>query len=788
MKEDQLLRISEDLFFNYTNNAIEVIERIPYYAQSEKHHLIKDFIWNHTVIKTGYVNNETRYTDSRLVLMTSDIVFCQQLRSSLTDYISRHIIDHKQVMELISDHIIHPFLLFIKGRFVKWSELYVYADTRYTYLVIESETFKYDESAPLQDSDIVILHLPIQNLTYNENCVHDETRTLIFGFDEKGVLEVSGTTRIYMDQSSTGYIQLRLPNTTINEDDIQVPDECQLYPSNILVFKDNLIYPEANIVISPYNTMTIDGGLTKGLEYKMFYDKSSNIPYNNVSQVINHNYLKDKYLNTKPNPEWLSILQQKFDFNFNTEKSYDENMVDFGIYLQKYNYRTLIDQIKSEHVYVMHGYLSELTDIFNHQFIYPAHFDSADIGCMLFINGILCNSSITKYESYGVLVDLSGYAAGSVYEFISFNNRLEDTIPCRIDSAIPDYKYFSGYDDFGSEYDLYCCNHPDSVFDLFKTDPDKAYLIGYKVDPSRYTVYDDGIVFDSFYSSLDNGFIYKVPRNKFVYSYQKVPDSPLRYALHLDEYSYRFCTDKNKYMVFVDGFRLHSSLYRVIIPTPSTPFNDQAIFFSIAINPGQTVEVIYSPMSIIDEVYIDDLDHSSEVGTGVDQMGYITGPENYKVPMSRDLQFFFVNGIKIPYDYLMDISYNKERMIVNMNNIDNLSLIGSDPELIEFFKSLNLEHSNLDNLYDNHTKNEINIITNTFTTVSDIVVARRKEVDDHALINEIIRYYYGPVNKGIPFRYDYDASVYAEVDRAGNIIIDVMDATKNVNLVIEGSN
>jgi hypothetical protein len=187
-------------------------------------------------------------------------------------------------------------------------------------------------------------------------------------------------------------------------------------------------------------------------------------------------------------------------------------------------------------------------------------------------------------------------------------------------------------------------------------------------------------------------------------------------------------------------------------------------------------------MTIEDELNIATLDNSTNEGTGIDQMGYINGPKNSSLPLSRDLQFFFVNGIKIPKEYLMDIDYDTVRLVVNMNTISNLSILGYDSKLLALFEELGLTYSNLDKVYEAHDKAGINILTNTYTTVSNTKASMEKEITDHALINEIVRYYYGHVNYGKPFRYDYDDSVYAEVDSAGNVIIDVMDATSENNV------
>lgn len=781
--DERVIGIAEDLYFHYTNNNVETSELIPYYT-SEDVHLVNKFVIDQTLYKVGYTDQESGVEDKRLAILTDSLVFCPQLRSSIANFRDRQILKGASVYKLIEDHKIHPFLLFLNGRFVKWSDLTLYKDSRYCALVIDTNIDYTVDGNPIKDADISILQLPIDNITYTEKTQIDEDRTLIFGFSKDGYLDVTGPTRIYMDQKSIGYIQLLLPGGNIEEDDVQVPDEYQLYPSNFIIFKDDKLYPTPEMKISPYNTLTVDNGETLGLEYKMFYDKRSNIPYNNVSQIINHNYLKDQYLNTVPNPEWLSILHQKFDFDFDKDKSYDENILEFTKFMLKYNYRELINRIKSDNVYSINGYIGDLTSKATHRFLFPREYEHP--GYMLFINGILSNSIVKENLTYGIVLDLSHYSDNSIYEFVVFNNQLpKGTTSTQINSNEPDIRYFSGYENFVGGYDLYCKKHPNAEFDLSPfIGIDHFMNPQYRIDREFYIVDEDGITFNEFYSSLDKEFVYKVPTNKFAYKRFVIEDKE-DFNVHLPTEDFCFCDDQSKYMVFLNGYRVHTSLYRVIVPSLTTPFIDQAIYFSIVLKKGDVIEVFYTPMSIVDEVNIEDLNHSTEDGTGVDQLGYITGPVDYPVPISRDLQFFFVNGIKIPYDYLMDISYDITRIIVNMKTIENLCIIGFDYGLIEFFKSLNLQHSLLDQVYEAHDKMGINILTDTYTAVTNVKPTRSKEITDHALINEIVRYYYGRVNTGKPFRYDYDSSVYAEVDAAGNIVIDVMDGNKNVNLKLE---
>lgn len=827
--------IMVDMYSHYTNKEIESWELIPYISDKTTTPILSFYFNKDKRIRAGFYNREKGCWNPDIILKTDSIVYYPQNRSSLISYRERGIIDGIPIKELVDKEIIQPFLLFLGGQFVWWSRITLYKDRISTYLVItpninekEGEyqgggidpddildetddqysslrTYEYEED---KTSATTILNLPINKgvLFYSEIGEHMEDPfeaggepipspwTLIFGFDENGKLDVSGKCRIYMnrDVCSWGYVQLRLPDKliqnedtgeyinvpqTIFEDDVQVPDECLLYKSNVFLFYNNMIYTKAKVDISQYNTLIVDDGKRGFLEYKVFYDKRSQKPYNNVSQIPNHEFLRHYYLNVEPKPEWLSILHKLFDFDLDSDKTFDENMVEFYKYLEQYNYRTLIDKIKSKRVIVYGGYVGHMDKETRPRrlLMFPKEWESTTIGYMLFINGMLSNAYVLEETTYGIYVDFTAYSDNSYYEMVVMDNKGGNMT---YTTTNPDQDTYFTVKDNTSVYEYYCDTHPDQLFDTLDQMKDH---VQYRIPNEYYREDENGVtILNDFY--LQNKTIYRVPLDRIAQDSMVVNTDDF-FEWHLDPEKFKYCTDKTRYLVFVNGLRLSSSLYRVIVPDPSTPFDDQAIYFNIWLNKGDSVYVCYTFLNMIDEVYIDRISGSDTNKSGVDTLGYITGPKDYPVPLSKYLQFYFVNGIKIPEAYLMDISYNTIRLTVNMKTIENLSIVGIDSELIDFFAGLNLPHSYIDQVFEMNSKNDINIMTNTYTSITDTQKPRKKEIDDHAMINEIVRHYYGHVNKGVPFKYVYDDHVYAEVDRDGNVIIDVMDATREVNLL-----
>lgn len=136
--DEKIIGVAEDLYFHYTNNSIETSELIPYYT-SDDVHFVNEFVINKNSYRVGYIDQETGIEDKRLAILTDSIVFCPQIRSSISDFRQRDIFEGSSVYSLIENHMIHPFLLFLNGRFVKWSSITLYKDTKYCVLVIDTD-------------------------------------------------------------------------------------------------------------------------------------------------------------------------------------------------------------------------------------------------------------------------------------------------------------------------------------------------------------------------------------------------------------------------------------------------------------------------------------------------------------------------------------------------------------------------------------------------------------------------------------------------------------------------
>ena len=762
---------SEQLYFDNTKSKVEQMQAIPYFAsKSMNNDDISTFIFNFD--RYTSIDSDECGESSFIINITDEVVFYRAIRKKTVGVVRR-----MPLLYAINNKWIEPIMVFVNNRFIKWTDIYLYTDRRNTYLMIDFSSI--DKEIDYDPEKIDILHLPFFVDYYEDNTVVED-KQLIFIFDKTGVFDYSGTIRIYMDKACPiDYFECTSALGEVNKYDLNYPDSEHIYPNNVITFKDGLLYREAKIDIDNYNALTIDDGVevnTSTYTYKIFREPGTTLELKNFNEIPNHDYLKHLEYNDKMT-EMFKILNTEFDYEFNPKLSYEENIKSFSKYIYRYNYRKILEEIVPEDTYIISYKKSDLMGrMKDNGYVdipYPKKFHTSCFP-IIFINGYLGNMLARKYGKNGFEFNIKALADDDIknIEVIYFRSYWDHPLlPYSYKEAGVNTYFFNDVE----KIDIMCKWHPEKCFEM--DDEDRCY---YTVDSSLYTYKNNALTFkDDTYVDKD---LLVVPHNRVIYEQYIIKANNYRVIMS-DKFDYS--NREEHYMVFINGKKLNSALYRVIIPSPVRPFNNRAVYFHRMLKAGDIVEVIYSPMATIDEIYIKDLDHSSEPGTGIDELGYITGPESLHIPMSNKLQFYFINGRKVYCNDIMNISYDLVRVTKDYKSIEDLCIINFDPSVFKELADLDISKSLLDEVYGYMTKSEINIATNTYTYINNYELAEKADFDKESIMHQIIRDYYVHVNKGVPFRYTYDEDTFTEVDSAGNIILDVIDGTTKRNLKVE---
>ena len=762
---------AEQLYFDNTTSKADSMQCIPYYRNPSSNE-ITDFHLFVRLFGTLSPNADEFGENCYFIDIRNEVTFYRQVR--------RHkvgCINHASYTDFVNKQWIEPMLIFVNNRFVKWSNIFIYDDKRSTYLLLNLEDIitEEDEYTPKK---LDILHLPFF-VTYTENNVIHDDKQLIFTFNDTGLFDFGGHTRIYMNRTDRiWYHEGQSALGGVWRYDLDLPDECHVYPDNVIVFKNGLLYREAEVTIDNYNAMAIDEGDNVGVDivsYKVFRDMTTTLEARNIDSIPNHDYLKHLEYNYRM-IEMLEILNTEFDFQFDPNLTYDENMKKFTMFALKYNYRYFIDSTEYKNTKIVSYSITDLWSMINNEgcvtLPYPASFRSSCFP-LIFIDGYMSNRFIKKYGKNDFVFNLSEVSSNSRLMEIVFFRSYWDR-PCLPfsydDCSIPSY-FFSDVSEIG----IFSKYHPDKCFEM--DDESRCF---YTVDRSKYTYEGNKLQFtDNDYAGQP---LIIAPRHRVIYD--KFIFKTNNYRLILGD-RFNYANREELYTVFINGKKLNSALYRVIVPSPVRPFNNRSIYFLRMLKPGDVVEVLYSSMTLVDEVYIKDLNHSSEQGTGIDALGYINGPVDYPIPLSNRLQFFFINGRKVNPTHLKDLSFSLIRVTEDYNSIEDLCIINFENETYNYVESLKLSRSLLDQTYEYFDKSEINNLTNTYAYITEAELAEKADFSKEAIIHQIVKDYYVHVNKGVPFRYTFDKETYTEYDAEGNIILDVIDGTKYKSLEVK---
>lgn len=292
--------------------------------------------------------------------------------------------------------------------------------------------------------------------------------------------------------------------------------------------------------------------------------------------------------------------------------------------------------------------------------------------------------------------------------------------------------------------------------------------------------------------NLNDEFYYDKPlkvayRNRFIHSRYLIPsDEYVQYAIDMTE-DFMYCNDYSKFIVFHNGYKLDSDLYRIVLPTrATTPFYDIKLYISVAVNAGDSIDVIYTPSLLQDIVYKEEIESNGIIAVDKSILNYSIGSDLYMV---------WLNGKKIPNSHIKDIDRSRMIIISDEKSVKNLTITKHIPDIL-YIKDVFMDEkyeSNwdkaLEGLSIQNIKDMLGITTSNLTA-SDFDY-REGSVDIATIMYELIREQY-VINPRVDitdkFIYDYldiDQSFVTE-DGTGSIespvILPVADANREDNL------
>lgn len=707
--------------------------------------------------------------------------------------------------DLVDADKVWPFLLFINGEVIPWSDITIIHDYDYSYMRIDNYGPDYSFY-----TDMIVFPIGSKHIVYGE-----DNNVLVGVPDRKGFY--FGQDRKRLDNIDFADILVRLE---IIDDDIYYKEidinsisngilefidlPKGFIPSldNILLFdyEGNFVHNHPNTYISDiFNgtfgkfKITNNDGLINYiiLMYNTSHTKSMASIYDRLED-LDQDKISDK-LNTIEidSDDWNNIIDhiiEPFDFDHEFGIDYKTNIENATDYITKYDYRLWRDVFNDKQI-ISHTYTGNeyknLADNKGYIHLSRKHSDYIQDVAMVFVNSKLYEYSIDiSYTNNTINIPIFGIMDEDHVELILFTRCNNSILDIKINSADeevyihPEYNlddtYIMSEECIDSEYTV-----PESI------EHRRQYILDYTYEQVENKKGYYKITFENDYYYGKNLKI--VPKRQFKHYRFKQKDGQFKIILPTQ---FNYCHDPNRYLIFINGKKIDRTEYTVTIMNKFRPFDKLILYLSTILDEGDYVDIFYIPMILTEKYRMDLLDKSGLLQL-TDSTKYPT-----KYPLSKYTSMVFINGYKVnPLDikdvdmkqmlirvdkYERDSDGNKINIsgywetlpyaISAINNVTVMEYIDGNEELESFLEEGNYDswRHYIENLQN--TNGLQSIYGNYYVIEDQDIEPDYKQFFGglRSILYDIVIDYYlvrNEANTGEPFVYDFERAEWNPYSR-----------------------
>lgn len=650
---------------------------------------------------------------------------------------------------LVNNEIIKPFILFIDGKAIKWSNITVVKDWSYSFLIINNIDYTIDSKY-----DISSILLPC-SIRYGED------DNILSGDFYRFLFDSTGR---YTDDFSKSNMRIEILNTNILSNTIyhnsntkyfEVPTKDGQHSShkNILVFENGLFYPNSRLYIQSYSNSKFSYNRTNDSTIKVFYYDKANTSKNHLLKIpnqlqVNHD-IKENIMDNSKN-EYLNNFKVRFDYRYSNKRSYSDNLsravkyilnYDTSLfnkyYLDKSNVRCycytgkqildiasnnegfmclarqrrfcLDDYIivfKNNELYEYYREIEYKANMFRVPiFDHVSEDDVIEIIHYKNVNNDFYEtylSTLTPEEEQRLL-DMATVGYGKIglarlYGDNIFRKYLEQ--PDYVIDGVDYRNYLSKYLRYNN-FLIFANSKSDSyIYEDFNIENNKQYPVEFNYknnyEGDRY-VSTDVVLEDKYYKFKKVNFTSK---RQFHHMYYNILEPSNRFEL---DPTFRFSQNKDQYMIFINNRKVNFDNFKLLNMNDIDDLKYITIELENELNVGDIIDIFYVP-DAYDEIILTNYE-LNEYGVINLDLGVL------QYPFDKDLYLVFMDGKKIANSHIQNISNNKIRItdytIDDLNTSHNITIcryIQPDRILKEVF-SYNDQWSNaIDSLKDNDFK------------------------------------------------------------------------------------
>lgn len=673
------------------------------------------------------------------------------------------------LINMVNNKEMRPFLLFVDNKFVKWSDIEIINDCKFSYILIK-------KNMNLMNPKCECILLP-DTIKYKENSPTVNENT-IFAFNDNGICSYKPQADIFtiidsIDKNLFHSVSLLQQG---QKQLSNIDSKYKITKSNFIIFKNGFLDTSVDLVVHGLNVYSVNDNILYSNQYmsKQFYYLDSNLSYDNITNPYNKEMVIQR-LQRDIIPEYILQLANSFDFQFDRNLSYNENIQRAFMYIMIYN-TSLMNEIYKEssnlesRIYkgsdlklLMNerGYITMSRRLNSTHDNYP----------IIFHNGLLYKYyNETTYKNKSFTFPLVNVSDSDIIEIVFFKKIDNRVFPLYLPSGDDDIRILDTTIDI-DHMKLYTINPENPTFNIERTERTQ-YEVPFIAERLNNDTVDIKLQ-DSFYYDRR---LSLVSDRQFRYMCKILNQDAIDVMLSKD---FNFCTEKNKYLIFINGRKIDNENFKVTIAKTTLPFDDLSVYVNIPLVKGDKIEIFYVSEPLEEITIQPKINQSGIVTVNRDRISYDLDEELYMV---------FINGRKINSTQLKKVNSNRLKIVTDLDSIENLCIIKhvkDDKILANVFRSM---HSDIDNIYDNLTDFEISSLFKSDNTYNDNEVdIKANQIETDKVLYHIIQdYYMRPyINNGDIFEYDFDEfDEDFEKDSDNNELISTMDATKQNKLEI----
>ena len=560
-------------------------------------------------------------------------------------------LDIRSMASMVEDETVFPFIMFVNGRAIKWSDMTIVRDWHESFIIIQNMN---DDTVYSEDVDCILYPCTIH---YGEDNMIDDTNQTGIYFTDNGLFTtnpenismrieildndiISTTQRI---DATKNYIELDLEKNKLSTE------------SNIFVFDKGLFDSDNRYYLqnTGYNIYNYSKP-TDDVVFRSFYFIKGLDSKNMIFNIPNTENVKEDAINNVTGnkvSEYLTTLNYNFDFHFSRNKTYNRNIAEAIDYVSSYDISLLMKYYKEKcnmETTTMTGVEVNEKASDGHLIISRKRKPNLDDFIVVYKNGLLYEEYPNITSSHKTFtIPINGFMDDDILEIVHYHNVHNRDYIINIESV----------DDIVNIMDVLRYDN----FLLFASDSE-ASTSQNLIDFNYINHFNEyGLYTGSNITLTDTSYYGKnlsiSGKRQFHYQHFDTVTNDGIYTLSDD---FKFTQNKNQYLIFVNNKKIAMDKWELL--------NTSSLQIQlIGITDVQNIDVFYLPDEC-DE--ITNTEYRTTFG-----MGDVDIPDGeIDVPFDKDVFLVFVDGVKVPNEQIQEIDRNSFRILNQEDIIPNLCI------------------------------------------------------------------------------------------------------------------